>query len=173
MSVVNTMTGMSLPDGVIIRRATTEDAEGLAHLHLDVWDDAYTGLMPQQILDDRRDRVAERVERWRSIVAQDEPPWIAVGPDGPIGFASVGQGRDNDVDIELELWSLYVRKRWWGAGVGYALLEATIGDRAAYLWVLASNQRAIDFYQRQGFALDGTEDEHDEGLHVRMVRAGR
>ena len=59
-----------------------------------------------------------------------------------------------------------------GTGVGYALFETAIGDRAAYLWVLANNERAIRFYERQGFRLDGTEDEHDEGLHVRMVRAG-
>lgn len=161
-----------LPEGVAIRRAVPEDAEALAHLHLDVWDDAYTGLMPQQILDDRRTRVEERVERWRGIVAQDVPPMVAFGPDGPIGFASAGPGRDNDVDTELELWSLYVRAAYWGTGVGYALFEEAVGDRAAYLWVLASNQRAIHFYERQGFRLDGTEDEHDEGLHVRMLRAG-
>ena len=61
---------------------------------------------------------------------------------------------------------------WWGTGVGYVLFEEAVGDRAAYLWVLAGNDRAIRFYERQGFRLDGTEDEHDEGLHVRMVRAG-
>ncbi len=163
---------MSLPAGVEIRRAVPDDAVALAHLHLDVWDDAYTGLMPQQILDDRRDKVAERVERWHGIVDQEVPPLIAVGPDGPIGFAKAGPGRDNDVGIDLELWSLYVRAAWWGTGVGFALFEQEVGDRAAYLWVLASNERAIAFYERQGFRLDGTHDEHDEGLHVRMVRAG-
>ena len=38
--------------------------------------------------------------------------------------------------------------------------------------MLHGNDRAIRFYERQGFRLDGTKDEHDEGLHVRMVRAG-
>jgi GNAT superfamily N-acetyltransferase len=65
-----------------------------------------------------------------------------------------------------------VRAAWWGTGVGSALLREAIADRAAYLWVLAANDRAIRFYEHHGFALDGTEDEHDEGLHVRMVRAG-
>jgi len=68
--------------------------------------------------------------------------------------------------------ALYVRAARWGHGIGYALLETAIGDRAAYLWVLHDNERAIGFYERQGFRLDGTRDEHDEGLHVRMVRAG-
>lgn len=161
-----------------IRGASPGDAEALAHLHLDVWDDAYTGLMPQGILDDRRERVAERVERWReNLTSGEHATYLAVGddPDGPglLGFASAGPGRDNDVDLELELSALYVRAAHWGDGVGYALLQAAIGDRAAYLWVLARNERGIAFYERQGFRLDGTEDEHDEGRHVRMVRAGR
>lgn len=155
-----------------IRAAQPTDAESLAHLHLDVWDDAYTGLMPQQILDDRRTAVDRRVARWREILAGDETVLVAEGPDGLIGLAAAGPGRDNDIDTELELKALYVRASWWGTGVGYALFREVVGDRAAYLWVLASNARGIAFYERQGFRLDGTEDEHDEGLHVRMVRAG-
>ena len=163
---------MALPDGVRIRRGTPEDAELLAQLHVDVWDDAYTGLVPQGILDDRRERVAERAETWRDILKQERPTWLAVDDDGLVGFAGVGPARDNDVDIDLELYALYVRAAHYGTGVGYALFEQVVGDRAAYLWVLAGNDRAIAFYERQGFRFDGAEDEHDEGLHVRMVRAG-
>jgi GNAT superfamily N-acetyltransferase len=128
--------------------------------------------MPQGLLDDRRAKVAERVQRWRDILDQDPDVFLAESEDGLIGFAASGPGQDNDVDTDLELRSLYVRAAWWGTGVGYALFEEAIGDRAAYLWVLASNERAIRFYERQGFRLDGTADEHDEGLHVRMLRAG-
>ena len=164
---------MALPEGVLIRPAEPADAEALAHLHLDVWDDAYTGLMPQGILDDRREKVDERVERWQEILTTSEnTTWLAEDAEGLIGFAGTGPARDNDMDDLLELYALYVRASRWGTGVGYALFETTVGDRAAYLWVLASNERAISFYERQGFRLDGTDDEHDEGLHVRMVRAG-
>jgi GNAT superfamily N-acetyltransferase len=166
------MSSTHLPDDVAIRGALPEDAQALAHLHLDVWDDAYAGLMPQQILDDRRTRVDERIERWRAILERSGNTLLAEGPDGVIGFVSAGPGEDNDVDTELELKALYVRATWWGTGVGYALFEEALGDRAAYLWVLAGNDRAIRFYERQGFRPDGARDEHDEGLHVRMVRAG-
>jgi GNAT superfamily N-acetyltransferase len=163
---------MAVPHDVSIRQAVLADAEPLAHLHVDVWDDAYTGLIPQGILDDRREKVANRVDRWRDILKGREPTWVAEDSDGPIGFASTGPPRDNDMDDMLELYALYVRAAYYGTGVGYALFEVAVGDRAAYLWVLAGNERAIGFYERQGFRLDGTEDEHDEGLHVRMVRAG-
>jgi ribosomal protein S18 acetylase RimI-like enzyme len=157
---------------VSIRQAVPADAEALAHLHVDVWDDAYTGLVPQGILDDRREKVAERVERWQEILGRAAPTWVAEDGEGLVGFASTGPGRDNDVEDLLELYALYVRAAYWDRGLGHALFEIAVGDRAAYLWVLAGNERAIRFYVRRGFRLDGTEDEHDEGLHVRMVRAG-
>jgi GNAT superfamily N-acetyltransferase len=163
---------MAMPSDVSIRRAVPADAEPLARLHVDVWDDAYTGLMPQGILDDRREKVAERTERWREILSGTHTTWVAEDSEGLVGFASSGPARDNDMDGTLELWALYARAAYWGTGVGYALFEIAVGDRAAYLWVLAGNERAIRFYERQGFRLDGTEDEQDEGLHVRMVRAG-
>ena len=164
---------MPMPSDVSIRQAVPADAEPLARLHLDVWDDAYTGLMPQGILDDRREKVDERIERWQEILGTGPSTiWLAEDSEGLVGFAAVGPARDNDLDDTPELYSLYVRAAYWGTGVGYALFEVAVGDRAAYLWVLADNARAIAFYERQGFRLDGTEDEHDEGRHVRMVRAG-
>lgn len=164
-----------LPEGVVLRRALVDDAPALAQLHVDCWEDAYTGLIPQSILDERRATVDERAQRWREILEEHDRTWVAEAPEGLIGFAGAGPASDNDLegDIDLQLLALYVRAGWWGKGVGYALFRQVVGDRAAYLWVLANNQRAIDFYQRQGFRLDGTEDEHDEGLHARMVRAGR
>jgi GNAT superfamily N-acetyltransferase len=162
------------PEGVQIRRAAVDDAAALAQLHVDCWEDAYTGLMPQPILDERRATVDQRAQRWRQILEENDRNWVAEASEGLIGFGCAGPARDNDLegDIDLELQALYVRASWWGTGVGHALFRQLVGDRAAYLWVLANNQRAIDFYARQGFRLDGTEDEHDEGLHARMVRAG-
>jgi GNAT superfamily N-acetyltransferase len=164
---------MTLPDGITIRRAVPDDAEALTHLHLDCWDDAYTGLMDQQVLDARRTSVPERIDLWRAILERGEGPLVAEGTDGLVGFVSTGPGRDDDMDTGLEVMALYVRAAWWGTGVGHGLLEQACAERAAYLWVLDDNDRALRFYERQGFRRDGTVDEQDEGLHVRMVRAGR
>ena len=163
-----------MPEGVRTRRAVPDDATAVAHLHVDCWDDAYTGLMAQEILDERRANVDARAQRWREILTEHDRTLVAETEDGLIGFAGAGPARDNDLagDIETELHALYVRAAWWGTGVGYALLGEAIGDRAAYLWVLANNERAIAFYERQGFRRDGTTDMHIEGLHARMVRAG-
>jgi RimJ/RimL family protein N-acetyltransferase len=85
---------------------------------------------------------------------------------------SIGPTRDNDTDIPLQLFALFARAGYWGTGVGYALFAQAVGDRVASLRMLANNERAISFDERQGFRLDGSLDEHDEGQHARMVRAG-
>ena len=45
------------------------DAEQLADLHLDVWEEAYADLMPASVFTDRRSRRAERVASWSGIIA--------------------------------------------------------------------------------------------------------
>ena len=163
---------MTLPDGVTFRTAVVADAEAGARLHRDCWREAYGPITDLTALEEHLADEAGWAARWQAQIEAGFAPLLAVDAAGtPVGFARSGASRDEDVPDILELYALYVRAAWWGAGVGHALLGETIGDRAAYLWVLAGNRRAIAFYERQGFRLDGTEDDHDEGLHVRMVRA--
>lgn len=160
---------MSLPVGVAIRRAVPDDAEALVELHVDCWDDAYTGLIAQEILDARRATVPARVEKWRGILAGGTTH-VACKDDLLIGFVSAGPGRGDAPPVTLEVQALYVRASSWGSGVGHALLETSVGDRPAYLCVLDGNARAFAFYERQGFRRDGHTEVEDEGVHVRMVR---
>lgn len=161
---------MSLPPGVTIRTAAPADAEALTGLHLDCWDDAYAGLVDPAILAGRRSGVHERVERWRRILAGSGTTLVAEHGTGLVGFVSPGAARDPGVGVADEVYALYVRATWWGTGVGHALLVAALGDRPAYLWVLEGNDRAIRFYERQGFKRDGGTREEEEGRHLRMVR---
>ena len=88
-----------------------------------------------------------------------------------IGFVSAGAGRDAQPALPgLELMALYVRAAVYGAGIGHRLCEAAVGAEPAYLWVLDGNERAIGFYQRQGFEFDGTSRADHLGTEHRMVR---
>ena len=151
------------------------DAEALADLHLDVWEEAYAGLMPASVFAERRSRRDQRVASWRGIIeARSSENLLAWAADGTlIGFSSTGPGRDDDEGLPpLELMALYVRASAYGTGVGHALLTSAIGAAPAYLWVLDGNVRATAFYERQGFAFDGTTKPEDVGLERRMVRSG-
>jgi len=81
---------------MLIRTTRVEDADALADLHLDVWDEAYRGLIADDILAARRARRAERVESWRGILSRGENQQLVADDDGRlIGFATVGTGVTN------------------------------------------------------------------------------
>jgi GNAT superfamily N-acetyltransferase len=157
----------------LIAPARVEDAEALTDLHLDVWEEAYADLMPAAVFAERRARRAERVESWRTIFESGSSDNLLAWSDGRlVGFSGTGSGRDDPAEglPPLELMGLYVRASTYGTGVGFALLREAIGDADAYLWVLDGNDRAIRFYERQGFRFDGTTKPEDVGLERRMVR---
>lgn len=162
---------MTQQQATVLRPATAADAETLTMLHLDCWDEAYTGLIPQRLLDSRREAIEPRVAKWRTIIDRSPGPVLVAERDRTlIGFGTAGPARDPEPPRDLELTALYVRAAEWGTGLGFRLLTETIDDRPAYLWVLAGNDRAIGFYRRQGFDLDGATEDSEEGPHLRMVR---
>jgi GNAT superfamily N-acetyltransferase len=112
--------------------------------------------------------VETRTETWAKAFSQfpDQTSTTLVGElEGQIvGFASVGASRDDDPDMATaELWGLYLDPAHWGAGHGHTLHTEALdvarasGAAAATLWVLTTNQRARHFYERHGWAADGTE----------------
>ncbi|MFT4082762.1 MAG: GNAT family N-acetyltransferase [Nocardioides sp.] len=161
---------------VLICPASVDDAEALTDLHLDVWDEAYGHLMPNEILRDRRKDRSERIERWRADIPSPESLTLLArdrATDRLIGFVSRGHGRDDSHDLPaVEVWALYVRAEFYGHGVGHAMLTEALGTSDAYLWVLDGNSRAVAFYERQGFRFDGSSKTETVGIERRMVRRG-
>lgn len=137
------------------------DVESLAALHVAVWRHAYRGLIEQPLLEGMS--VERSARRWEATVAhlQSREPertvLAAFVEDEPIGIVEVGPAREDDAPQTTEVLSLNVAGRWHGKGVARALMEATVADSDAYLWVLRGNERAIAFYRKLGFELDGTE----------------
>ncbi len=162
---------------VLIRPAAVRDAEALTDLHLDVWEETYHDLIEADVLQERRTGRSDRVERWRRNLLHPESKTLLAWEDDRsrlLGFVSTGRGRDEPRASvpDLELWALYVRAEVYGRGVGHALLNEAIGTAPAYLWVLDGNDRAIGFYERQGFHLDGATKIEPVGVEHRMVRRG-
>jgi ribosomal protein S18 acetylase RimI-like enzyme len=138
-----------------------------------VWQEAYAGLMPAAYLDTLDH--AEFAAGWRErlLVPRDGVAnWLARDRAGIVGLATSGPARDDDAPTPWQLYAINVLARGYGTGVGAALLDAAIGDRAAYLWVVEGNARAIAFYRKHGFRDDGVRDRFpDTGTpEVRMSR---
>lgn len=167
----------------VIRPFREGDAAEVAALHLQVWRDTYAGMCSQDYLDAMQ--LQPRIAGWEARIAAGAD---AVGPDGIVrrarlavhaptgrfaGFCTVGSGRDEQRPVEQELTSLNVLAQFHGTGVARQLVEQTLGEAAAYLWVVRENTRAQAFYRKLGFVVDGAtkRDDELECDEIRMLRA--
>jgi GNAT superfamily N-acetyltransferase len=147
-----------------VREATAEDAPAIAQAHVDSWQGAYPGLIPERFLD--RISLEGRERQWRDTLSggSGRPLVLVAEWSGDLaGFSTVTiPSRDDDEpDDVAEIPAIYVRPSAWGTGVGRALMEASVaamrgaGCREAILWAVAGNDRAAAFYVRQGWRDDG------------------
>jgi GNAT superfamily N-acetyltransferase len=145
-----------------IRDAVVDDATAIAQVRVDSWRAAYAGIVPAPVL--ARMDVAAFAERlMQRLRATDHGVLVWQAADGHIeGFVIAGPCRDDDAPGAGEIHAIYLAPERRGGGLGAALLEAAcawLADRrfeSAVLWVLSANAPARRFYERQGFARDGT-----------------
>lgn len=165
---------------VTVRAPLESDAEGIARTHVDSWRETYSG-----VLDDRffsEDAYARRLKFWTRYLSMDPRPGrmaVALRDGAVIGFANAGDATGPDAEHgftpmrTLHLFSIYLLNAAHGTGAAQALLDAVVSGEPAQLWVLRGNSRAISFYRRNGFAVDGAEyiDPADANMvELRMVR---
>lgn len=152
----------------------------VAHVHVRSWQAAYRGLLPDDVLDGLRPE--DRAARYTFGSADPaQPATLVAVADGAIrGFATTSPAGDEDGPGAGQLGALYVDPAFWGGGMGRALIEAAraklvaAGFEHAVLWVLSGNDRAIRFYERDGWRPDGAvRRELVWGVPVDEVRYGR
>ena len=80
--------------------------------------------------------------------------------DRVVGFVGYGHHGPEDPDTG-EVYALYVLPEYQGMGVGRQLLDAALDKLSAFphlcLWAVKGNERAIRFYEKNGFRLNGEE----------------
>lgn len=147
-----------------IREARSDDAQGIAEVHVASWRAAYRGIVPDEYL--AQLSVEQRARRWLETlavgveiiyVAEDD----AEGGGHIVGFASGGVERSEDMPAyDGELYAVYVLQEYHGQGIGRRMVRA-LAERLAkrnfnamLVWVLADNPYR-GFYERLGGQLLG------------------
>lgn len=150
-----------MADDYIFRRAKSQDILGIATVHVRSWQRAYSGLLPEDLLDNLS--VERRAEMWeRALSSPQIDLFVAVGKkNGVVGFVCAGPTRDGDAPPERgEISAIYTLPEVWGHKVGYRLMLIGLDGlrkrtfTQASLWVLEENGRGIKFYERVGFVRD-------------------
>jgi len=158
----------------LVRHAEAMDGAAIGRVHVECWREAYAHILSAELLGGL-DPVA-RGEQWERFLAKPRPEHrvSVLEVDGEIrGFAMSGPSVEDPPVRDIQLYSIYQYASEHSTGSGQLLLDAVIGDAPAELWVAEHNPRAIAFYRRNGFELDGaqkTEPDWENLSEVRMVR---
>ncbi len=152
---------MPVSGQIKIRQAASGDEARLANVHIQSWQEAYRGLIPQAYLDNLPNELIERTEMWTKILANPNRwAWVAENANGIAGFILFGPPRDANREDFIELGAIYLLASEQGKGIGYSLLSVgfsnmrNLGFRRAYCWVLENNP-TIKFYERSGAHFSG------------------
>lgn len=159
-----------------IRLATYADLEPALRMRAAAWRESYSGVIPDAAIDAHASALPASLAHWTGRLDEGASVWLAVEQNEIVGLAAAGVTGEPDAPTPLELEVLYLLDRAKGRGVGRRLLWTAVGDAPCYLWVLSGNARAIAFYERHGFVLDGAIQELAASFagarHLRMVRSG-
>lgn len=141
---------------ITYREAIPKDADAIARLHAQSWQQHYRGIMrddylDQQVLDDR-------LAVWRERFSHPKATQhiiVAVEDEKLCGFACTYSHYDPQWGALLD--NLHVLPAWQGRGVGKALISASAqwasqqdAKAGFYLWVFEENTKARAFYDSQG-----------------------
>ncbi len=154
----------STQSDVHIRSASPSDAPSIARLHVESFASTYDHLP------ETRRAAGEHEGEWVTVwsrrlgVASDgHTTLVATIGQHLVGFVYCGPSPDPDDDPRQvgQILSIHVDPASTGRGVGRALMAEAIrtmrsdGHRTASLWVVDTNTRAKDFYERLGWQHDG------------------
>ena len=153
---------------VSVRTATAADAHAIAQVQSAAWRQAYSKLLPSDVLD-RLDDPAT-AEEWRAAVTDPPLPayrvLVATAGTDVVGFASFGPAVDSDLDdgVDAEITGLSVLPDHRGGGHGSRLVAATVdhlradGFASASAWLAEPGGPDDDvhrFLGGAGWAEDG------------------
>ena len=144
---------------VHLRGVTDDDLRAVGALHFHSRATAYADILsPEALAYGSPEALGEWwAERW-TWERETHRLTVAIDGDTLAGFSYLGPSERDGV---AELYAIHADPAYLGGGVGLALMLdalpalARLGDRAV-LWVLEANTRARRFYERGGWAPDGT-----------------
>lgn len=140
---------------MIVRRATPADAEAIARVHVQAWQESYRDLVPQAAIDART--VETRIAQWQNTFGRlDRSTFVAEQNGTVCGFISGGGILWSGLPTSCEVSALYLLDVVKRRGAGRRLFGALLGElkernfTSAGLWVLTGNTPARRFYETMG-----------------------
>ncbi|WP_193370794.1 GNAT family N-acetyltransferase [Pelagibius marinus] len=162
----------------VLRPALPRDADAIARIHVETWQNTYAGLVPSDYL--ARMSVARSSPQWHRAAAKAEKGndlMVAEVDEEVVGFISFGPTRNPEMPYGGEIYALYVGVDWQGQGLGRRLLSTALEalskekHKGAMVWVLAANPARF-FYEAMGGERAGERMESFAGTELEELAYG-
>lgn len=159
---------------ITVSQATAEEVPEIKAVLKNTWVDTYGKYYPSDIID-------EITSVWHSVEnltnqVQNPLVYFAVAKDDSGKIVGITTSRKTEGDHTIMLDRLYILPSFQGQGVGKALMGAALtfffGIKTAFLEVESMNEKAIGFYEKQGFVFYEKAEEklHDITIPVTKMK---
>jgi GNAT superfamily N-acetyltransferase len=107
-----------------LRRAQVNDAPKLAQVHVDAWQAAYQGIVPDAFLKAFTYQKREQAFR-HALETKSEETYLLEENDSAVAILTIGPSLDEDLDAIRtgEIWGIYIAPRYWRRGLGRNLVQ--------------------------------------------------
>lgn len=135
------------------RNAQVTDASRIAHVQVQTWHSAYTGIIDPDYLNNLSE--TEKTSFWQAALEQGAQVAVASEHEHGEVIGFISYGRDRYDNTKGHVYALYILSEFHGKGIGKALMQEafnvlkTKGYNHALLWVLKHNPHK-DFYTHMG-----------------------
>lgn len=156
---------------MIVRHATTDDADAIERVRTDTWRATYRGLMPDALLDRLEPAPSRRRDHLARLPA-DQFTLVAEDGGTVVGFCAGGPSRSDSDRFPGEVYAIYIVTTHHRRGAGRAMLAQAAAElvgrgwRAMIIWVLRENAPARAFYERMGGRFVRDEEREVDGVRI-------
>lgn len=136
-----------------IRKATFEDADTIASIHIKSWKSTYSELLEEEDLSNIT--FENRKALWETIlrIENETCTFVIYNEEQVVGFVSGGPERTKRFNYDSEIYTIYLLDEFQKMGLGAKLLHVfaeemkRLGNRSILVWVLKQNPSSR-FYER-------------------------
>ncbi len=156
----------------ILSKALPDDYEQIAFVHYKAWLETYTGLLPESFLKNRT--LESSINIFKNNLCSNTV--VAIVDNKVVGFCGWGSLRENSFQENLgEIQGIYLLDAYQKNKIGRKMIEFALEQLVTEkyskvgLWVLSTNENAINFYKKMGFSDTGIFKEENLGEVVTEI----
>ena len=157
---------------ITIRKATPEDALGIAIVNVYTWKTTYSGLIPEEFINSRIKNVMEIAERNKNEIKNNKNFIVATVDNTIVGFVFYGESREEEFINAGEVYAIYVLSGFQGKCIGKKLFTACLeelkGKRFDSIIInCLKGNTYIEFYKHMGAKIIGEREDIVKGITLK------